>query len=411
MNNKPIRAKWPRVIRVSSHGAERFMVDSRRIGFAQGGRTFHECQAEALATAEQLERIMKNEGARGFADLSPEQRGDAAEAIAILAEYDVTLVTSARAYVAALKIERGRSIGPTVTEALAGYLKAKEAETERAELSRYTYWELCSKGNKIRDYFGEKRISEIDHAGIGEFLAQLHLKPRGKANVLLKLGQFLNWAVGQKMIAANPATGINVKVPKREVEILTVKEAKALLRAAEESEHAANVVPYLAVSLFAGLRPFEAQQLRYEQIDFRTRQIKVLAQTSKTRETRFVEIEPLLMDWLKPYRKNTGQIVGPGFRKDWDTVRRSAGITSWPVDVLRHMFGSHWLAVHKNRADLAERMGNSVQIIKRNYRRAIPKQIAEQYWKLRPKASGPKPAKSEVIIKFPTESDKVVAAR
>jgi integrase len=401
MRKKPIRAKWPKVYPVVVHGRERFMVDSRRTGFSESRRTFHETRAEAIATAEQIERIMENEGAAGFADLSPEERRDAAEALAILAEYEGSLVTAARAYAAAIAAERKRANGLTVKEALDGYLKAKRAETERGELSRYTYWELCSKGNKIRDAFGEKRISEIDHAGIGEFLAQLHLKPRGKSNVLLKLGQFLNWAVGQKMIATNPATGLKVKVPKCEVEILTVKEAKALLRAAEESEHATNVVPYLVVGLFCGLRPFEAQQLRYEQIDFRTKQIEVLKETSKARENRFVEMEPLLTEWLKPYRKKTGLIVGPGFRKDWDTIRQSAGIERWPVDVLRHTYGSHWLAVHKNRADLAERMGNSVQIIKRSYRKAIPKQVAEQYWRLRPKAKGPEKQPTENVIDFP----------
>jgi hypothetical protein len=109
------------------------------------------------------------------------------------------------------------------------------------------------------------------------------------------------------------------------------------------------------------------------------------------------------MEWLKPYRKKTGQIVGPGFRKDWDSVRQSAGIERWPVDVLRHTYGSHWLAVHKNRADLAERMGNSVQIIKRNYRRAIPKQVAVEFWKIRP--SGAKPTKpiGKTVIEFPTQ--------
>src|SRR5215472_2769417 len=83
---KPIRAKWPRVTRVFSHKVERFMVDSRRVGFAQGGRTFFETAAEALAEAETLAREWHNEGANAFIELSAAERKDASKALAILAE-------------------------------------------------------------------------------------------------------------------------------------------------------------------------------------------------------------------------------------------------------------------------------------------------------------------------------------
>ncbi|HXL25214.1 MAG TPA: hypothetical protein VN952_00965 [Chthoniobacterales bacterium] len=180
---KPIRAKWPRVTRVSSHGAERYLVDARRSGFSMSRRTFFQNEAEALATAEQLERILHNEGARAFADLSAKERGDAAEAIAILAEYDVNLVDAARHFAGHLESKR-LATGPTVKEALAAYLKAKQGETERGELSRPTYWDLVSKGNTIRDHLGERRLTEIDRPMVDDFLAGLHLRPRGKFNTL-----------------------------------------------------------------------------------------------------------------------------------------------------------------------------------------------------------------------------------
>jgi integrase/nucleotide-binding universal stress UspA family protein len=413
--SKVIREKWPRVYRTKSHDQERYMVDSRRAGFPQSGRAFYETEAEALAVAEQLALVRHEEGARGFSIISPEQRGDAAEALAILAEHDgADLVSAARFYAAHLVAERKRAVGPTVKEALTAYLESKRAETERGELSRLTLWELNSKGSKIRDFFGEKRIVELDEPMIRDFQAKLDLRPRGKRNVMAKLSQFLNFCVRQKWIASNPASEVpKVKVAQGDVETLSVQEARELLRSAEASEHARNVVPYLAVSLFGGLRPFEAQQLRFEQIDFTGKQIEVLKETSKTRETRFVHIEPALVQWLKPFREKRGLIVGESsnFGEALREVKRQAGFGSgangtrrWPKDVLRHSYGTYWLKVHNDRPHLAELMGNSLAIIKRHYRRAVPKHAAQSFWQIRPKGTKPVKPVSETIIEFPTQT-------
>jgi hypothetical protein len=69
-------------------------------------------------------------------------------------------------------------------------------------------------------------------------------------------------------------------------------------------------------------------------------------------------------------------------------VRKLAGYGAdgkpWPKDVLRHTYGSYWLAIHKDRAHLAELMGNSLAVIKSSYKRAIPVGQAETFWALQP---------------------------
>jgi hypothetical protein len=45
-----------------------------------------------------------------------------------------------------------------------------------------------------------------------------------------------------------------------------------------------------------------------------------------------------------------------------------------------------WLATHKSRAELAERMGNSEATIKSHYRRAIREDVAKAFWGIMPKA-------------------------
>src|SRR4029077_6987358 len=108
--------------------------------------------------------------------------------------------------------------------------------------------------------------------------------------------------------------------------------------------------PYVLVQLFGGLRPFEDARLHLERIHFETSQIEVLGETSKTRETRFVQMEPQLIEWLLTFRKARGSIVGPEFIDTLRAIKQAAGFTfgeddsnPWVKDVLRHCYGSYWL--------------------------------------------------------------------
>jgi hypothetical protein len=131
-------------------------------------------------------------------------------------------------------------------------------------------------------------------------------------------------------------------------------------------------------------------RLDWERIHFETRQIEVLGETSKTREARFVQMEPRLIEWLLPFRKGRGAIVGGlEFAYTLRAVKEAAGFTfgednnnRWVKDVLRHCYGSYWLAIYKDRAHLAELMGTSLDMIKSHYKRAIPEMVAKEFWKL-----------------------------
>jgi hypothetical protein len=95
-------------------------------------------------------------------------------------------------------------------------------------------------------------------------------------------------------------------------------------------------------------------------------------------------MEPRLAEWLLSFRSAKGPITGAHFARTLHSVRAAAGLLPWPKDVLRHCFGSYWLAVHRDRAHLAELMGNSLAVIKVHYRRAIPPSVAKEYWELTP---------------------------
>jgi integrase len=393
-----VRDEWPRVTRVRIRGAHRLCVDSRKTGFPAGRREFWNTEAEALASAEAIARTKHNEGLSSFAELTPAERRDAAEALSLLAGAG-SLLDAARVFIREQERLAKLTHVPTVDVAINAYLTAKRAEEAKKDITRLTLYEIESKMRIVRAEFGALKVTEIDEARVAKFLRNLPHNARSKANIRTKLSQFLNYCRREgKWITGNPTETIKVRVKNGDVKILNVEAVKQLLGAAQTCSNPKSVIPYLVVQLFGGLRPFEAARLQWDRIHFETKQIEVLGATSKTRETRFVEMNPLLIEWLSPLRKAKGSIIGTDFLETLRAVKQTAGFTfgeddtnRWVKDVLRHCYGSYWLAVHKDRAHLAELMGTSLDMIKTHYKRAIPEAIAKEFWKLSPAAT--KPAK------------------
>jgi integrase len=80
--------------------------------------------------------------------------------------------------------------------------------------------------------------------------------------------------------------------------ILTVQQTARLLEAASP-----ELLPYVAIAAFAGLRRAELERLDWSNIHFDDNLIEVTAQKSKTARRRFVKIQPNLREWLLPLRK------------------------------------------------------------------------------------------------------------
>jgi len=168
---------------------------------------------------------------------------------------------------------------------------------------------------------------------------------------------------------------------------------------------AAELTPWVAVGLFAGMRPEEAQKLAWEDIDFSHRHIDLPAAKSKTRERRIVPFLGHLEEWLLPFRQQSGPIAPRNFRKRfWAMCERAGyrdpkpgegeaaesenktGAPGWPKDVLRHCFGSYHLAKWKSAGLTAELMGHRDAKMLYKYYRDVIKEEAdiESFWTLRP---------------------------
>jgi len=182
------------------------------------------------------------------------------------------------------------------------------------------------------------------------------------------------------------------------VRVLSVAEAGELLEEAEKSPLCRILVPRLALGLFLGLRPSETNRLSWEDIDFNRGDVRVY-NTNKVKDERYIELNPTAFAWLKKYR-GVGKVenVSEGkLRRAWDDIREELGWNltrtptnkkDWASDILRHSYGSYMLGIcGDDKYKVCALMGNSVPILNKHYRRAMPAKEAEPYWKILPEGS------------------------
>src|SRR5206468_1819624 len=135
-----------------------------------------------------------------------------------------------------------------------------------------------------------------------------------------------NFARERGYSAGNPAEkSARAKVIESAIGILTLEETVRLLESA-----APELVPYVAIGAFAGLRRAELERLDWKEIDLQSSLIEVTAKKAKSARRRFVKIKPNLLLWLKPYAKSHGLVTPLGYRKLLARARRLACIQTWP---------------------------------------------------------------------------------
>ena len=156
-----------------------------------------------------------------------------------------------------------------------------------------------------------------------------------------------------------------------------------------------ELVPWLAIAGFAGLRSAELNRLDWSEVNLTERHIEIKASKAKTAARRLAPITDNLATWLTPYAKPFGKLTP--FDSWWNQIskladrvnelrveRNQTGKFRWKHNGLRHSFCSYRLAAIKNAAQVALEAGNSPQIIFRNYRQLVTEAQAHQWFAIVP---------------------------
>src|SRR5262249_8030722 len=369
-----------RKIKVRKYRAEqsphlKFVVNYREAGKRK--RTFFETKEAADSFVAFKNAELKRNGIEG-AEFPTSLRVMAQECKEALTAYGKTIKDATDFFIAHLKAS---SKSCTAVQLVKELVAAKEHDGASA---RHVS-DLRSRLNIFAGKFDARPVATITSREIDDWLRSLNVSPVTRNHYRRLIVLAFNYAVKRGYATDNPADKTDkAKEPSGDVGILSISEAAQLLECATP-----EVLPYIALGLFAGLRRAEIQRLDWSEIDFGSGLIKVKAEKSKTAQKRFVTIQPNLKEWLLPVGKHRGRIAAESseFRKHLDDARAAAGITKWPDNALRHSFASYHLAHFKNAAATAMECGHhDSRITYRHYRELVKPKEAERFWNIRPAA-------------------------
>ncbi|MBI4328201.1 MAG: tyrosine-type recombinase/integrase [Chloroflexi bacterium] len=361
--------------------------------------------AAAVARMQELEIQSANlEGAARpvVTRLTPEQASEAEAAFAQLG--DRPLLPVVRFY---LENYREPVTKITVATAFAQFIADKERQNCRPD----SIISLKRKNALLLARYGQKIVGELLPEQVKEIVFRPGLSPVSQDNVRRAMGCFFNWATEHGFCKESPLAKIKaVKIERDEPQIMPLSDVRKLLAAAASYKEGV-VLPFVAISLFAAVRPKELERLSWDDVDLDQRIITIQGKGAKMRERRMVELSDSLVAWLKPFAVARLPFIGPNWRRDFDTVKVRAGyggrsgrpegkdspaVKPWVPDIMRHTAISMHLAMHQHEGKTATWAGNSPDIIQRHYRGLVSAADAKAFWNIRPDAQEP--------VKMPTQN-------
>ncbi|MEI6083146.1 MAG: site-specific integrase [Verrucomicrobiota bacterium] len=150
-------------------------------------------------------------------------------------------------------------------------------------------------------------IINVTRPQIEEWLRSLPVSPRSRnnyRNVTVTLWRFAKQSGYLPRDRSTEADGLpRAKTVGGEIEVFRPRDFAKLLAKAD-----AEVLPFLAIGAFTGLRHAEILRLEWEDVCFAQGFVEVKARKAKTAQRRLVPIQPNLQAWLAPYRGRTGKV-------------------------------------------------------------------------------------------------------
>jgi integrase len=200
-------------------------------------------------------------------------------------------------------------------------------------------------------------------------------------------------------------------VDSHEPSVLMLADCRKLLAAARDYKDGL-LLPYVAVSLFAGLRPTELSRLTWDRVDLTEKTITLDGSMAKTRQRRIVKLPENAIAWLLPLAPQHQEFVPAAFQRHFGRVKHAAGFNGkdggkdengkklrpWVQDYMRHTAISMYLARHKHEGEAATWAGNSPNVIHQHYKGLVKEADATAFWNLTPAT-----VKGE-IVKFPGQA-------
>jgi len=359
--------------------------------------------------AEQFARDAGNEAQRdGIAShkFTARQKTDAVEALKILEKHGASLRDAAHYFDKHHKaIDSNNGIGHLIDS----YCAENKERLERKEIRPRSYSEIVKRMKQFKASYEGTAIDALEARDLDAWFDVKSTGATDRANLKRYVSGFYNWCVKSDRLDVNPVAKCRtIKKAIHTPEIYTPAQVESILQSActfadkeverlkdgkRFSGYRSEIVPYLAIGFFAGIRPNEITRLRWEDVNLELGEIYVNADTSKTSRARIVHIPANLKKYLVQYGEKSGLVfpVSEANRKRWmKEINESAGVK--PIqDGARKMFATMHLAQHDSIDDTLLELGHvDSKMLFTHYRGLASnrKAQAKKYWKIEPVQAG-----------------------
>jgi len=197
-----------------------------------------------------------------------------------------------------------------------------------------------------------------------------------------RLSTLFKFAVRRGYRTDNPCDRLeSITAPHKSPDVFALKEVEKCLAWLMSNPRS---LAWFVLSTFCGLRPEEAEQTTWKDINFEENWVRVEAQTTKVRQRRVVYPLPMAMKWLKLAKKKKAALPLSLKKRTKDRIklRSVLGWEAWKQDVTRHTAASMWLAHCGSAATVATALGHSESVLRRHYMALVTKADAERFWAL-----------------------------
>jgi len=378
---------------------------------------------EAKAWAKSIANSM-SQGELDVLELRSEQRMAYVHAMKELEPTGVALELAAKEYAEAWRYLGGKASlveaareyakrrlhdlpSKTVGEAVKEMLDTKEREGASAEYRKILKLYLNQLAaacpfqvraittTHVADFLRELKAGKDEHGN------PRAANPRTKNNARGTVGAFFKFCKERGWLQRDHE-GIEF-VPKfreksGDIEIFTTAELSHYLAHARP-----EMIPFLAIGAFAGLRTAEITRLDWSEVHLAERFIEVKAAKAKTASRRIVPISENLAAWLADYAQEAGRVmpfdnvakqigwlvsdVNAAFKakaKEAGKSPKTAVRFAWKHNGLRHSFISYRVAEIQNANQVALEAGNSPAMIFKHYRELVRQAEAKKWFGIFP---------------------------
>lgn len=333
---------------------------------------------QAAETFLQLKKTEQtNYGVRGVS-LTEQARADFLWCEAQLKPYGMSVRQGIETLLPQLK---AREHGLSVPDAVERLLASKRA----AGLSERHLYCIENRLDRFAATYAERTLASFALREVEQWLNALPMGAQSVNHYKATLHSLFAYGVKVGACVANPVSGIDSrKVVRSAPSILTPAQLSALLVACGDDN---EMLAFVAVGAFAGLRRAEIERLRWEDVNLKRGFVTVGAENAKTGKRRLVPVCAALRSWLRAVVKTAGPLAPPiNFRRRFHAAREGAGLLGdWEGNELRHSYASYRLAQTQNAAQTALELGNSPTVLQTHYKELTTPADAAKWFKVRPR--------------------------